>query len=97
MRHLLRIPLTPTFPSVFVTVVKRTLREMSLLTASEADVAPILYVVKLSFIGSTEAQFRLLNQRIINPSKMLAFVKLMYVLPWIKLAFIYPLGFRLIL
>ena len=45
MRHLLRMPSTPTFASVFVTVVKRTLRETSLLTASEADVVPILYMV----------------------------------------------------
>ena len=50
-----------------------------------------LYEVKLCFNVSIEAQVRQINQQIINPSKMLASVKLMYVLPWIKLAIIYPL------
>ena len=55
----------------------------------------MLYEVKLCFNVSIEAQAGRLNQKFINPSKMLTSVKLMYVLPWNKLAIIYPLGLML--
>ena len=49
-----------------------------------------LYKVKLCFHFSIEARVRRLNQNLMNPSIMLTSVKLMYVLPWNKLAIIYP-------
>ena len=55
----------------------------------------MLYEVKSCFNVSIEAQVTRLNQKFINQSKMSTSVKLLYVLPWKKLAIIYPLGFML--
>ena len=51
--------------------------------------------LNLCFNVSIEAQVRRLNQKFIIQSRMLTSVKLLYVLPWNKLAIIYPLGFML--
>ena len=55
----------------------------------------MLCEVKLCFNVSIEAQAERLNQQLINPSKMLTCVKLMYVSPWNNLTVIYPLGLML--
>ena len=55
----------------------------------------MFFEVKLCFNVSIEALAGRLNQKFINPSKMITCVEILYVLPWNKLAIICPLGLML--